>query len=173
MGKIYKIVDISYNKCYYGSTVQELSSRMTGHRQSYKRFKNGKGGLVMTYNIFDEFGVDNCKIELAELFPCNSKSELEAREGFHIKNNECVNKFIAGRSVRQYHIDHKEIIAEQKKKYYQNNKNSMIARSKVYAEKNKESIALKHKEYYEINKELIALKHKEYYEKKALKKLET
>jgi hypothetical protein len=40
-GKIYKIVDIGYNSCYYGSTVQSLAMRMGGHRRNYNVFKNG------------------------------------------------------------------------------------------------------------------------------------
>ena len=32
-GKIYKITDIAYNKCYIGSTTEGLSLRMARHRQ--------------------------------------------------------------------------------------------------------------------------------------------
>ena len=39
--KIYKIVDIGYNKCYIGSTCEELSQRMARHRIRSKRFLNG------------------------------------------------------------------------------------------------------------------------------------
>ena len=41
-GKIYKVVDIGYNKCYVGSTCAELSHRMSGHINKYKGFVNGK-----------------------------------------------------------------------------------------------------------------------------------
>jgi hypothetical protein len=41
---------------------------------------------VSVYVIFDEFGVENRKIELVELFPCASKMELERKEGECIKN---------------------------------------------------------------------------------------
>ena len=41
-GKIYKVVDIGYNKCYVGSTCAELSQRMSSHMTKYKGFVNGK-----------------------------------------------------------------------------------------------------------------------------------
>jgi hypothetical protein len=131
-GKIYKIVDIGYNKCYYGSTVQELSSRMSRHRSNYKRYNEGRGGLFTAFNLFDEFGVENCKIELVELFPCNIKSELTAREGFYIKNNECVNKNVAGRCRQQYRIDNKEQISTYNKTYRDANKETIASKKKAY-----------------------------------------
>ena len=36
----------------------------------------------------------NEEIELVENYPCNSKEELEKKEGEYIKNNECVNKLL-------------------------------------------------------------------------------
>ena len=41
--KIYKIVDVGYNKCYIGSTCEELSRRMAHHREGFKIFlRDGK-----------------------------------------------------------------------------------------------------------------------------------
>ena len=37
-GKIYKITDVGYNKCYIGSTTEGLSTRMARHRASFKQF---------------------------------------------------------------------------------------------------------------------------------------
>ena len=53
---------------------------------------------MSVYAIFDEFGVENCSIELVELFPCASKMELERKEGECIKNNDCVSKTDVGRT---------------------------------------------------------------------------
>ena len=117
-GKIYKIWDINYNKCYIGSTVEQLSSRMTKHRAKYKQYVNAKYPLTNSFLSFDEFGIDNCKIELVELFPCKSKAELETREGFHIRNNECVNKNITGRTKQGYKKqcieEHKDLLGRKK-----------------------------------------------------------
>ena len=38
-GKIYKIVDVGYNEQYFGSTVVELSRRMSRHRAKYTEMK--------------------------------------------------------------------------------------------------------------------------------------
>ena len=40
-GKIYKIVDVGYNKTYYGSTCESLSQRMTRHRAKYTAYLKG------------------------------------------------------------------------------------------------------------------------------------
>jgi hypothetical protein len=64
---------------------------MVHHRESYNRFIIGKGNKITVYEIFEEFGIDNCKIELVELFPCDSKEELLSHEGYYIRNNRsCV-----------------------------------------------------------------------------------
>ena len=52
--------------------------------------------------------MENCKIELVENYPCNSKEELTAREGFYIQSNECVNKLVAGRTQRERNEIYKE-----------------------------------------------------------------
>ena len=47
-----------------------------------------------------------------EDYPCNSKKELDAREGEYQKNNDCVNKRVAGRTKKQHYEDNKEIYSE-------------------------------------------------------------
>ena len=100
--KIYKIVNNAYTMCYYGSTTQQLSKRMYMHRNSYKLFGEGKGYSLSVYDIFDAQGIDNCKIELVEECPCESREQLRKREGFYIRNNECVNKRVAGQTVPEW-----------------------------------------------------------------------
>ena len=34
-GKIYKITDMAYNDCYYGSTIELLMKWMTHHKHKY------------------------------------------------------------------------------------------------------------------------------------------
>ena len=114
--KIYQITDIAYTKCYIGSTCEELSMRMARHRANYKSFLNGNKRLnACSYDFFNEYGVENCKIELIEYFPCDTLQELRKREGEHIRNNECVNKNIAGRTTKEYKIDNKERVRENEK----------------------------------------------------------
>ena len=135
-GKIYKIVDVGYKKCYIGSTCESLSQRMARHRQKYKSYLKGRAENTRSFFLFDEFGVDNCKIELIENFCCNSKMELLKQEGQHIRNNERVNKLIAGRSNAEYR--------------------------KIYENENREQIRLKNQEWYKKNKEYRRNYRKEY-----------
>ena len=86
-GKIYKITDIGYNKCYIGSTTEGLSLRMARHRAEFKKFLRGaKVSHIRSYDLFNEYGVENCKIELIKYFPCATLQELRRKEGKHIKN---------------------------------------------------------------------------------------
>ena len=143
-GKIYKIYSIcdDVNEIYYGSTIQPLSNRMGGHRRDYKGWEDDKTKkYYSSFELFDKYGIDKFIIELVESVECNTKEELRAREGFYIKNNECVNKNIAGRSMKEYLKEyrdiHKEQISEQQKPYQ--------------------------KEYRNIHKELIKEKYRQIY----------
>ena len=70
-GKIYKIVNVGYNKCYTGSTCEELSQRMARHRHSYNTYLKSNNNLERSHLLFDEFGIENCLIILVEQYPCN------------------------------------------------------------------------------------------------------
>jgi hypothetical protein len=109
-GRIYfvePICDHEENEVYYGSTLQKLCKRMDKHRSDYKQCKNGKKNKIMCFELFEKYGVESCKIFLVELYPCKSREELEAREGYYIRNYDCVNKRIPGRTRKEYHFDKK------------------------------------------------------------------
>ena len=44
----------------------------------------------------------DAKIILIEEFPCESRLELEQREGYWQMNNPCTNIYLAGRDTKQY-----------------------------------------------------------------------
>ena len=113
--KIYQITDIGYSKCYIGSTTEELSMRMVRHRSGYKSFLRDGKGLVRSFEIFSEYGVENCKIELIEYFKCDTLQELRKREGEVIKKTECVNKCVAGRTEKEYDREYRDKHKEQLK----------------------------------------------------------
>jgi hypothetical protein len=131
-GKIYKITDNAYTKMYIGSTIQPLCKRFAHHKAKYLKWKNGSNHKLTVFEIFDEFSIENCKIELIENYSCNSKEQLEQKEGDHIRINDCVNKRIEGRTKKQYTKDTTEIRKEYKKKYYQENKGKLIEKSTNY-----------------------------------------
>lgn len=143
-GKVYKITDIAYTKMYIGSTTQSLTKRFSTHKALYKMWKECKVNFTSSFELFDEFGIDNCKIELIENFSCNNREELHKKEGEHIKQNECVNKNITGRTDKEYyndkgHIKHKE--------RYNANKNAIIEKQKQYQKDNHSKVNEYMKQY--------------------------
>ena len=143
--RIYKITDIAYNKCYIGSTCESLSQRMARHRHNYKKAEEWNN-QTNCHLLFDEYGMENCKIELLEDYPCENKEQLLKREGYYIQNIDCVNRCVAGRTINEWKEDNKE--------HYQHMR-------KEYSEKNKEHICDKSREHYHQNKETILAKRKE------------
>ena len=139
-GKIYKVVDNAYAMCYYGSTTQSLSRRMVNHRKHYQEFRNGKRNRVSVFDIFDAHGVETCKIELAEEFPCETKEQLHRREGFYVQNNECVNKQIAGRTVAEWRDATRERINELAGRWRSANLEKAKEADKKYKDTHKERI---------------------------------
>ena len=133
-GKIYMIrpnVDHEEGEVYIGSTTKYyLCDRLYNHRDTYEKYKVGFGcGRFSVYDLFDKYGADNCSIYLLESVNANSKDELHAREGFHIKNTKCVNKILAGGR------SHEEIL-DRKRQYRIDNKDKI----KAYIETRKEKI---------------------------------
>ena len=135
-GKIYKITCNETEKIYIGSTTNTLNRRFQQHKSSYTSWKNEKYHYTSIFKMFDEYGKQNCNIELIENYPCSNNRELELREAYYIRNNNCYNKYIPGRTNKEYIEDNKEKIKEVKKKYYEDNKK----KSKEYYEDNKERL---------------------------------
>jgi hypothetical protein len=78
-GKIYKIepnCEHEEHEIYIGSTTKKyLSQRMDKHRSDYKRWKIRKAKKIMSYDLFDKYGIENCCILLIESVNANSKDE--------------------------------------------------------------------------------------------------
>lgn len=138
--KIYKIIpNIDYDEedTYYGSTTQSyLCSRMTNHRQTYKKWKNNEYHFITVFKIFDKYGLENCKIELVEELNNITKEELLLRERYYIGNFKCVNierPIITREEVKKY-----------KAEYHQQNKNNdeYKEKRKIYNEKYNEKAKL-------------------------------
>ena len=169
-GKVYRIWSLDTEDIYIGSSCDTLSNRFCSHKISYKLWKEGKGAFYSSFNLFDQVGVENCKIELIKDFPCNSKVELNREEGRIMRENKdiIVNKYQAGRTKKEYDEEynqlHKEQIKEKAKEYYeqnkeyhkdyyQQNKGHKKEHMKKYREEHKEELAEKKRVYREVNKE--------------------
>ena len=105
IGYIYKIFDNTNNNVYYGSTIQKLSIRLSGHRRSYKDYLIGKSRFTTSFKIIEN---GDYTISLVETIEYNDKIELTARERFYIENYDCVNKVIPNRNLKEYREANKE-----------------------------------------------------------------
>jgi len=139
--KIYQIKSEQTDKVYIGSTTKKLSQRFSTHKRDYKRYLAGKYDYVTSFKIL-EYG--DAYIELLEDYPCESKTELEHREAELIRELDCVNKNIPGRTQKEWYQDNKYKIDEYKKQYYQDNRDKRIEQTKQYTLDNKEKIYQKH-----------------------------
>lgn len=156
LGKIYKMESPS-GLIYIGSTCEPtLARRLAGHKRDYKSWKNGKFSYVTSFKLFEE-DEDNTQIYLIKKFPCDNKDELHAEEGKTIKEHNCVNKNIAGRTKKEWADDNQEKIKEYQKEYYEKNKDTILEADKVHYQENKTKILEAVKQYREKNLEKIKI----------------
>ena len=165
--KIYKIWSLLGDKIYIGSTTKEyLSQRMTTHRYSYQSWKRTNKNKISSFILFDEYGIENCLIELLEAKECKDIHEARQLEGGYIRTLECVNKVIAGRSVKdsrtEYYNNNKEKILNKQREYNKNNKEKILNQRREYNNNNKEELLNQKREYYNNNKEELLNKQREY-----------
>jgi len=162
-GKIYCIRCYDNSDVYYGSTTEALCERMAKHRNGYKRYLQGNYGNT-TSNVILQYG--SAYIELCENYACNSKEELNAREGDWIRNNPCVNKRIEGRTTKEYYEEKKNdpVFKQARQDYRDTHKSETAIANKQYREQNADSVADYQKQYQQQNKEDISQKKKLYYE---------
>jgi hypothetical protein len=134
LGKIYKIVGNGLT--YYGSTCEPiLARRLSSHVRLYRSYKNDKHNKTMSFDIIE---LGDYSIVLVECFACDTKDELHARERFFIETNECINKCIPGRAVKEsykvYRDTHKEQLKERNQRYQDTHKEQV----KIYRDTHKE-----------------------------------
>jgi hypothetical protein len=190
-----KIYTIRYKNddtlIYVGSTVQPLFKRWHQHKCRVNN-ENHKSYDISLHQKIKETNIEDWYIELYEDFSCNSKEQLNKREGEIIREIGTLNKRIEGRTKKEYTEDNKDKIKQYKKEYqeknkdkilekkkqyqqdnkdkikeyYENNKGKLLEKKKQYQQDNKDKIKEYHKKYREKNKQIISEKMKEYYLKK-------
>lgn len=167
---------------YYGRT-KKFEERKQRHITRYKAWIEAGRPRVsdVTANTSSVFVLDHegwC-MDIVETQEC-TKEESYKIEGKWIRENECVNMRIAGRTKAEWTEENKEHVAEVKHEWYEKNKDRILkegkeryeenkeqinARNRNYYEKNKDKMLLQNKKRYEENKEEIIKKQKEYHEK--------
>jgi hypothetical protein len=88
---------------YVGSTTQPLYKRFFEHKRDASKFKERT-----LYTKMNELGSDKFYIELYELYSCNSKEELNKREGEVIEKITCICGCMTARSDIAKHMKTKK-----------------------------------------------------------------
>jgi hypothetical protein len=127
--KLYSILPDGNTINYYGATSKSLKARLSGHIYDYKRNR----GITSKHII--EAG--NYNITLIESYPCFTRKELSIREQFYIINNDCVNKRVPLRTLKEYRLQRAEEIKQYYKNYYDRNADKMKQYQRQYYEKSK------------------------------------
>ena len=126
-GQIYTIRSHLTDAVYVGSTIQPLCKRFSEHKRHYRMYKEGNMGYITSFDIFD-IDLEGAFIELYEIYPCESKAELNRREGQVIRGMDCVNKRVAGRTKAEWYQQNKQIHLDRVKEYQKNNKHKISYR---------------------------------------------
>ncbi len=147
-GKIYKIISDQTDMIYVGSTSEKyLSSRLNRHRSNYKGYLVGKYNYVTSFEILK---YDDAKIILLELYPCQCREQLLAKEQSYID-------IFKSKTVNIQNAFGKDLEGNivKRKQYYERNKDVIAEKMKQYREAHKDILAEKHKQYHEANKDVI------------------
>ena len=148
-GFVYKIFcKTDHEMVYYGSTIQQVCSRINNHNAHYKSWKLGEYDFTTSFLIIDTGDWDYITVENVVY---DEPFELRNRERWYIQNNECVNKNIPNNTPKQYYNQNAERFKEIHKKYRDDNK----VKIKIYREQNETQIKEYHKQYREQNKKKI------------------
>jgi len=149
-GKIYKILNNIDDEFYIGSAVETIGQRMAKHRSGATRYSNLK-----VHNHMRNIGIDNFYIELIESYPCNSKEELNSKEGQYIREFGTLNMAVAGRTQSQYRQELKEDISERLKEKRSNNLQFFRERERTYRNSDLEKRREQQRNSYQTNREHI------------------
>jgi Ca2+-dependent lipid-binding protein len=121
-GKIYTIRCSEDNDLIYiGSSIQPLHKRWHQHKERIYN-QNDKEYNKLLYIKIRELGIDKFYIELYENFKCENKEELRKREGEIIRQLGTLNKYIAGRTKKEWNQDNKEKETERLKNFMRKEK---------------------------------------------------
>jgi hypothetical protein len=170
-GKIYKIEALNApidEKVYVGSTTKQyLSQRMDKHRSDYKNWKEGNAKYfkLTSFELFDKYGVENCMIVLIEAVNATTKDELHAREAYHIKALNSINKILpimTDEEKKSTKHDYYVVNRDKIKEYQSINSEKLKATRKLRDEKNSEKLKYETKMYKDAHKEELKVKRKEY-----------
>ena len=105
-GIIYMLWCGETNRMYIGSTIKTLKERVYKHKinmRSYPRTNYCSSFEILKGGCYTASVLEHC--------PCNSKKELERREGLYQTANidRIVNTNIAGRTFKEYYLEKRTV----------------------------------------------------------------
>lgn len=152
-GRIYAIRSNETAEVYIGSTCLTLPKRIWKHRAAFNQYKKGKKENYITSFKMIEYA--DHYIELIEMYPCNSKAELERREGEIMREHaNRVNKVLAGRTAAEWRDDNKDEIRQKAKEFRDAaDKEDKIRYMRAWHEAHREEVKIKNKKWNEAHKD--------------------
>jgi hypothetical protein len=156
-GLIYQLrnkEDIDELNTYIGSTTN-FRKRKNQHKYDCCNMESSNYNYKLYQFIRENGGWENWVMEWIEDYPCNSKRELERREGEITKEKQRLNVKIIGRTIKDWYEENKEEINKKKKDYRDKHKEIINKQVREYHDKHKEILKIKNKERYQKNKDKI------------------
>ena len=155
------------NECYVGST-KNFKRRMSDHKQKSNCLINDKHYNMKVYQSIREVGWNNIDVMIIDKIIYNSKHEVfDMETKYMLMFDAKLNSSYPKRSMKQYRIDNKEQISNQRKLFRMENKERLNNMDKEYYDDNRERLLKQRQEYYVNNIDKI----REYDRKRSAYKL--
>lgn len=148
-GIVYMCENAEHGVRYIGSTIQSLYRRMHTHKSDYIKWCSGSHSNISIYSFFQQHGFDAFEWKALEMIDnidglaySDFKKLLHEVEGQYIREMDCVNKIVAGRTNQQYYEDHKDYYI----KYREEHAIQIRTYKHLWYINNREKILKKHRE---------------------------
>jgi hypothetical protein len=123
------------------------------HKTDYKKWQEGKRHYITSFDVIagGNFGISLVE----ECSDVTNKEQLHARERHYIESNECVNKYIPGRTRAEWRAAHKDEAKAYFAAYRAAHKDEIKAKDAAYYEANREQVLANNAAYQEANADKI------------------
>ena len=156
--------DLTVKDCYVGHAT-DFRKRKNQHKTVCHDEKRPDYNFPLYQCIRQHDGWDNWSMVPIQQSSCINKLEALAIERALMEElNAMLNVLTPGRTRKEYRIENKELIADQKKRYADTHKEHIQQYQKKRYENQKETILEQNKQYREAHKEKLAEQHRKYLE---------
>ena len=128
-------------KEYYIGSSYDFKNRCSTHKSNCNNEKSKDYNLKVYQYIRENGNWNEWTIVKLYDYPCKNKNELHLEEQIAVKEYKSkLNSRVPARTQKEYCIDNKDKILEQRKEYRNNNKEKIAQKDKEYRNNNKEKI---------------------------------